>query len=179
MNSLPAQLSRRPIDRIPHRKTDKNCGNKCGCASPPCPADFDPIPHQTRYPAANPYSQEDGEQQDGTQNREALSHFASHFRLGDFTPLILSLIFFFHHGKGEDKDQKDERNPQRQEHGWQEQPNAEQGEEQEKGDWEGVFLEEGEHGKKPLYFAICEVMAWELTASPLGLPRKLVQSFFD
>jgi hypothetical protein len=50
--------------------------------------------------------------------RKALSHFVSHFRLGDFTPLILGLVPFLHHGKGEGKDQQDEQNAQRQENGW-------------------------------------------------------------
>jgi hypothetical protein len=58
---------------------------------------------------------------------------------------MLSLIFFFHHGKGEGKDQQDKRNSQWKENGWQEQPNAEQGEEREKGDWEGVFGDESNH----------------------------------
>ncbi len=114
---------------------------------PALPSGLRPHSPQTRYPAADPYSQEDGEQQDSTQCRKALSHFAAHFRLGDFTPLILGLVPFLHHGKGEGKDQHDERNPQRQEHGRQEQPNTKQGEEREEGDGEGVFDEEGEHRK--------------------------------
>jgi len=146
MNSLPAQLSHSPPDRVPNCKTDKDRRRQRGYTSPPCPADFDPIPHQTRYPAANPYSEEDSEQQDSAQCRKALSLFAAHFRLGDFAPLVLSLIFFLHHSKGEGKDQQDERNSQWEEHGWQVQPHPEQGEEREEGDWEGVLGDEGEHG---------------------------------
>lgn len=122
---------------MPYRKTGENGGSQRGYASPPC--------RQTRYPAADPYPQQDCEQQGSDQDREAFSHFASHFRLGYFAPLILYLAFFFHHGEGEGKDQQDERNSQWQEQGRQVQPNSKQGEEREKGDGEGVFGDEGEH----------------------------------
>lgn len=131
------------MDCVSNRETGEHCGRQRGNTSPPIPADFDRVPRESRYPAADPHSQQDGEQQCGDQNREALSHFAAQFGLGDFVPLILGLVSFLHRGEGEGKGQQDEQDAQWQEQGGQVQPDAEDGEEGEKG--EGVFGEEDEH----------------------------------